>query len=162
MHDPLETIRINARNKVLSVYDKAPDNSIIIGFDTVIHHPDYGVFGKPRNRDEAEFMLRILSDTIHNIYSGIYIINKPDRREVFKYSVSKVKLMNLDEELIQWYLSTNEWIDKAGGYAIQGYASIFIEWIEGDLYNVVGIPINTLFKVLKEVYGIDLTKCSGT
>lgn len=160
MNDPLETIRVNSMNKVQSVYSKSPDYSIIIGIDTVIYHPDYGVFIKPQGRYDAELMLKILSDTIHSVYSGIYIKSKPENIEVFKYSVSKVKFMNLSEDIIEWYLSTNEWVDKAGGYAIQGYAGLFIEWIEGDIYNVIGVPLNTIYKVLRDVFDFDLLKCS--
>ncbi len=158
LSDPYKTVYRNSRSKVYSVYDRAPDQSIIIGIDTVVYVSGYGVIGKPGDSRDAYRFLSKYSDRIHVVVSGVYLTDKPSNREYSFYTTSYVKFSKIDERDIKWYLSTNEWRGKAGGYAIQGYAGIFVEWILGDFYNVVGLPLNKLYMVLKNVYRYDLLR----
>ena len=156
LNDPIETIYANSRGKTYSVYDDAPGDSVIIGVDTIIHHPRYGVVGKPVDLEDARRILKLLSGNIHSVYTGVFLVDKPRKKEYFFHVVTYVKFYELSEEEIDIYLSTGEPLGKAGGYAIQENAMLFVEWIMGDFYNVIGLPIARLYRVLKSVYGIDL------
>ncbi len=105
------------------------------------------ILGKPSSEKEAEQFLDLLSGKRHRVYTGFCIIT-PDNQEIIRYIETKVSFKRLTNEEKKWYLSTNEWEGKAGGYAIQGKASRFIPWINGCLYNVVGLPIHEVYKVL--------------
>jgi len=158
-HDnPYETVYINSRSKALSIYDDAPEKSIVIGIDTVIYSPSIGVIGKPRDISDARRILSSLSNALHMVVSGVYLVDKPFSRDYSFYVTSYVKFSKLLDEDIEWYLSSNEWVDKAGGYGVQGYAGLFVEWILGDYYNIVGVPLNSIWRVLKRIYGYDILK----
>lgn len=158
LSNPYETVYINSRRKVENVVDKAPQNSLIMGIDTIVYLPGYGVLGKPRDHVKAREYLSLLSNKIHMVISGVYIIDKSNNRKYHFYVTSYVKFSRLNYEDIEWYLSTNESLDKAGGYAIQGHAGVFIEWVVGDFYNVVGLPLNSIWRVLKDVFKYNLIR----
>jgi len=159
LDDPVETVKANAKGKALSVLDKAPHSSIVIGLDTTVYIPGYGVVGKPADRSDAERILKMLSGRVHEVYTGVYAVSKPEKKEAFTYAATRVKFRELSPEDVEWYLETGEWIGKAGGYAVQGYASVFVEWVEGDFFNVVGIPVTAVYKLLLNSYGFNLLKC---
>jgi len=159
LSDPVETVRANAVGKALSVLDRAPERSIVIGLDTAVHVPGYGVLGKPADGSDARRVLQLLSGRAHVVYTGVYAVSKPERRGAFTYVSTRVKFRELSPEAIEWYLDTGEWVGKAGGYAAQGYASVFIEWIEGDFFNVVGMPVAALHELLLDNFGFNLLEC---
>ena len=161
LSDPYETVLVNARNKVYTVYDKAPEKSIILGVDTIVYLPGYGVIGKPESVEKEREILDKCSDHVHMVVSGVYVVDKPLSRDYSFTVTSYVKFSKLSSGDIEWYISTREWIGKAGGYAIQGYAGVFVEWVIGDFYNIVGLPLNSIWRVLKRVYGYDLLIGSG-
>ncbi|MET1159654.1 MAG: Maf family protein [Thermoprotei archaeon] len=156
LNDPIKTVYENSKNKVLSVYDKTPHNSIIIGADTVVYNSEVGVIGKPASLAEARSILEKLRGKTHLVITGVYTLSKPDRRPYFFYEKSLVKFRDFSDEELSLYIASLEPLGKAGGYAIQGLASIFVEEIRGDFFNIVGLPISKLYRVLKRVYGIDL------
>lgn len=145
--DPAQTTLNNAKRKVMSVLSIAPDNSILIGIDTLVYL-DNEILGKPKNKENAIKMLKKLSGNWHRVYSGLYIYDKRCKRSVEGVAITDVKFKPLTDSEIYWYINTNEPYDKAGAYGIQGYASMFIEKIRGCYYNVVGFPINLLYKLL--------------
>ena len=118
----------------------------IIGADTVVCVDDL-ILGKPKNRDDAFNMLRLLSGRYHSVFTGVTVIRGNDA--VTFSSETKVKFFELSDDEINNYIDTKECFDKAGAYGIQGKGALFVERIEGDYFNVVGLPINLLGRLLK-------------
>ncbi len=145
--DPKETVILNAKRKALSVLEDAPADSILIGVDTIVYL-NQKILGKPYDVESAYNMLRELSGRWHYVYSGLYIYDITRRKDIYDISETRVKFKELTDEEIKWYINTSEPFDKAGGYGIQGFASLFIEEIIGCYYNVVGFPISLLYKLL--------------
>lgn len=124
----------------------ANNTDTVIGADTVVAI-DNKILGKPKNRDDAFNMLRTLSGRTHSVFTGVTIIT-PDSQETFSVQ-TKVKFFDLSDEEINSYLDTDEPYDKAGAYGIQGKGALLVESIEGDYFNVVGLPVSRLNKKLK-------------
>ncbi len=152
--DPAELVMTLAARKGRAVLKKLGgrlDNTLIIACDTLVYS-DGEFLGKPRDRADAERMIKMLSGESHSVISGIYVYyNGCEARD---FAETKVFFDKLTPEEIKAYLDTSEPYDKAGAYAIQGRASAFIKGIEGDYFNVVGLPVNTLCKLLKEKFGL--------
>ncbi len=132
---------------------------IIIGADTMVFYQGQAL-GKPKDEQDAARMLQLLSDQVHEVYTGVSIIidNQDGRREDISFAVaSKVTVRALTREQIMDYIATGEPMDKAGAYAIQGKFGMYIKEISGDYYNIVGFPIAKIYDTLLE-YGIDLKK----
>lgn len=123
------------------------DNDIVIGADTVVSI-DGKILGKPTDKEHAKQMLRSLSGREHSVFTGITII-KGSMEKLF-YAETRVKFFDLSEKEISDYIETGEPMDKAGAYGIQGFGSLLVEKIDGDYFNVVGLPVSILNKVLKE------------
>ncbi len=119
---------------------------VIIGCDTVVVC-DNKILGKPKNRADAYMMLKRLSGKTHIVYTGVCVVsNKGD----FSFTeATKVVFDEMTNDEINAYLDSEDVMDKAGAYAIQGFAGKFISKIDGDYYNVVGLPIRRLYKELK-------------
>lgn len=124
-------------------FDNGTDT--VIGADTVVAI-DGRILGKPKNRDDAFNMLKMLSARAHSVFTGVTVI-RPDQSITFSVE-TKVKFFDLTDEEINRYINTDEPYDKAGAYAIQGKGSLLVEKIDGDYFNVVGLPISTLNKYL--------------
>ena len=135
-----------AKLKAVSNPLKKEKDSIIIGCDTVVFH-EGKVLGKPKDYENAFRMLNSLSGKTHEVYSGIAVLH--NNNFVCDYAVTKVTFDNLDSKDIEKYIETGEPMDKAGAYGIQGHGGLFVQGIEGSYYNVVGLPINKLYKILK-------------
>lgn len=142
-----EYVETLALCKAMDVLQKIKLPSIIIGCDTVVFN-EGKVLSKPKDKDEAFNMLKQLSNSTHFVYSGVAIVNSETREKKVFNVVTKVKFSKLTNEQINSYIQTNEPMDKAGAYGIQGLGSVFVEKIEGCFYNVVGLPINKLYKEL--------------
>ncbi len=156
--NPEELTKELSRRKGLAVRDalakagRLDDDTVIISSDTVVAC-DGEILGKPRDRADAERMMRMLSGKAHTVTSGIALSYKG---EVFTDAeTTKVFFDELDEDFISTYVSSDEPYDKAGGYAIQGFASKVISGIEGCYFNVVGLPVHCLFKLAKK-HGISI------
>jgi len=132
---------------------------IIIGADTMVFYREHAL-GKPKDETDALRMLEMLSDDVHEVYTGvsIYMINQEDKVEKLSFAVcTKVVVQPLTREQMTDYIATGEPMDKAGAYAIQGKFGIHIKEIIGDYYNVVGFPIAQIYSTLLSK-GIDIKK----
>ncbi|KUK82693.1 MAG: Maf-like protein [Petrotoga mobilis] len=121
---------------------------LLITADTIVTL-DGKIFGKPHDYDEAFNMLQTLSNKTHCVYTGI-TLRSPKKFSSF-YEVSKVTFYKLDEEVIDFYIKNNNVYDKAGAYAIQDFASVFVKKIEGDYYNIMGLPLAKLYWQLRQM-----------
>ena len=139
-----------AKGKALSVKESLKEEAIIIAGDTVVVLDDK-ILGKPNNEEDAYNMLKQLSGRTHRVYSGLVVINMYNNKIEQESLYTEVKFSNLTEEEIESYIKTGEPLDKAGAYGIQGYGGVFIEGINGCYYNVVGLPLNLLNKMLRKV-----------
>ena len=131
--------------------------AIILGADTVVAHGGR-ILGKPKDKADAVNMIRSFAGDDHYVYTGVCIIRKEADGSVKKISFAegtKVTVYPMTEEEIEQYVATNEPMDKAGAYAIQGLFAPYIKGIEGDYYNIVGFPIAGIYQRLK-AEGIDL------
>lgn len=147
-------------NSMHIAYQKAnslsfKENAIILACDTVVAI-DGQILGKPMDSTEANYMLRLLSDRIHSVVTGFCIIDTIRHKIYVDYVETKVFFNKLSEEKIEKYISTCEPYDKAGGYGIQGVAGIFVKKIEGDYFNVVGLPISRISQVLSEQFDFNI------
>ena len=142
---PAALVVENAKRKARAVAEKYPD-SPVLGADTVVSS-EGKIFGKPKDKDEARKMLTALSGKMHEVTTGLALIN---RNEIRTTSVTtKVFFDTMTKADIDAYIATDESMDKAGAYAIQGKAARFIEKIEGRYSNVVGLPLNALIQLGK-------------
>lgn len=142
---PAELVEALARGKCLAV---AAQNSgaVVIGCDTVV---DVGgeVFGKPKDAEDAKRMLRALSGSTHTVHTGV-CISDGTRTESFVDSC-KVTFFPMSEAEINIYTATAEPYDKAGAYAIQGRAALWLDRIEGDYYTIMGLPVSRTIRLLE-------------
>ena len=122
------------------------ENDIVIGADTVVAL-DGKILGKPRDEADAFATLKMLSGKEHSVFTGVSVI-KGEKIETFSVQ-TKVKMFELTDKEIEEYIATAEPFDKAGSYGIQGKGSLLVEKIDGDYFNVVGLPISRLNRVLK-------------
>lgn len=145
-----EYVKEIALGKAMDVRKRVSENSIIISADTVVAL-DNKILGKPKDEKEAFKMLKSLQGRTHFVYSGVVVINNKDNIVIQKSQATKVKFSNMSDEEIFQYINTKEPMDKAGAYGIQGIGGVFVEGIEGCYYNVVGLPLNLLRSILKEI-----------
>ena len=161
--NPQETVMFLAKFKGENVRKvlKADEDATIISADTVVAVEDK-ILGKPKTEDEAFMMLSLLSGKKHSVYTGVYVVENKTLKSVNFYEKTEVYFKNLDINEIKDYINTKEPMDKAGAYGIQNMGSLLIEKICGDYFNVVGLPVCSLGKVLKEEFGIKFFKISDT
>lgn len=139
-----------SQSKAQAVFEKASEDAVVIGSDTCVVTADE-IMGKPVDKDDARRILHKLSESEHYVLTGVCIYSN-DKIENF-YESSLVRFNELDEyqiENIERYINTDEPYDKAGAYGIQGNAMILIKGIEGDYYNIMGLPVNALARKLHE------------
>jgi septum formation protein len=136
----------NALRKALAVADAAGRDSgeLVIGCDTLVA-TDLEIWGKPPNEQAARETLRRLSGRVHEVVSGLALVQRGDVRAATE--VTRVEFRTLDEDTIDWYLATGEWQGRAGGYAIQGRGAVLVKRIDGDYLNVVGLPVAALLEL---------------
>lgn len=140
--------------KAMDVARKLTRPSLVIGCDTIVSFENK-VLGKPSDYNEAFSMLRMLSGKEHQVYSGITLINTENHMVKKDFVVTGVLFSVIDDEEIRGYIESGEPMDKAGAYGIQGYGGVFVEEIHGCYYNVVGLPLNKLNKMIKGM-GVNL------
>ncbi len=151
---PSDMVRTLAMLKATDVARSFNGNIYVIGADTCVCI-DEKILGKPKTIDEAREMLGLLSGREHLVYTG-YCICDTKGNACAKSAVTKVKFRKLSEKETEAYIKTREPMDKAGGYGIQGRGAIFVEKIDGDYSNVVGLPLCALSEMFKEEFGIEL------
>lgn len=125
------------------------NNALVIAADTVVVYQTK-ILGKPKDRAEAFQMLQMLSGKTHQVFTGVCVWDMASNRYISSLAKTIVEMREIDQQEIEAYTNTTEPYDKAGGYAIQQYAGIFVTRIEGSYTNVVGLPIELVGKMLKE------------
>lgn len=151
---PIQAVMRLAFEKSMDIASKN-ENDLIIAADTVVVL-DENILGKPKDKEEAYNMIRSLSGRTHEVITGISLVNLGLSKKIIDYVVSTVKFKELSDEDIKDYIHTNESLDKAGAYGIQGYGAMLVEKIEGDYFNIVGLPISILSDLLKKHFSINL------
>ena len=147
----LRVARAKARAAAAAVGNSA---SAVLGADTVVVARGE-MLTKPQDRDDAVRMLKLLSGVVHEVFTGVVILT--DARELSEAVCTRVYVSPLSDGEIDWYVATGEPDDKAGAYAIQGRAARFIDRIEGSYSNVVGLPVATVYRMLKELDAVALS-----
>lgn len=150
---PCDYVMELASQKALDVADhylNSEDETLIIGADTVVFF-DGTILGKPYDKSDAYQMIKSISGNTHEVYTGISLVHiKNHKKTVYcSYECTKVHVKELSEDEIATYINTPEPYDKAGSYGIQGLFSRHISGIEGDYFNVVGLPVHLLYEELK-------------
>lgn len=137
--DPRSVVVENASRKALAV-----EGELVLGVDTeVVLGAE--IYGKPRDEAEARAMLERLSGRWHEVLGGICLRDGPAQRR--SCVTTRVLFRNLAERDLRWYVDRGEWHERAGGYAIQGRGAALVEAIEGDFWNVVGLPVAELVRL---------------
>jgi len=144
---PEDTVLDLAARKAQTVFAGHPE-AVVLAADTIVYHRGQ-ILGKPKNISQAVKMLRALSGRIHEVYTGGWILG-PGVSEYF-CEKTLVEFYPLSEEEILEYVSGGEPFDKAGGYGIQGLGALLVKGIEGDFYNVMGLPIGRVSRILREI-----------
>ena len=127
--------------------------TLIIASDTVVA-ANGEILGKPQDNADAARMLRLLSGSAHHVVSGVALLTGD--REITDAEKTAVRFTTMSEKDIKWYVKSGEPADKAGAYAVQGLASLFIEGLDGDYFNVVGLPVHRLELLLQEFLHLSL------
>ncbi len=160
--DPAETVKELARNKASNVAGKirnagglGDEEVLVIGADTVVVLSGE-ILGKPKDEADAERTLRRLSGNRHEVYTGVSVIDTFSGREVCDHEATVVEFRDISDEEIAAYIRTGEPMDKAGAYGIQNLGALFVKRIEGDYFNVVGLPLCKLGMILKKEFGVRL------
>lgn len=130
-------------------------NALIISADTVVVY-DNKVLGKPNDDLEAKAMLKMLSGKIHQVYTGFCVLRMKDAMTVCKSVCTNVRFKHLTDEKIARYVATGESADKAGAYGIQGMGAMLVDAIQGDYFNVVGLPVSELAEILETEFNLQL------
>ena len=151
---PKETVMRLAYEKALDVANRNR-NSLVIGAYTIVVINDT-ILGKPKDDIEAFSMLKLLSGKTHYVITGFALINLSLDKKIIDCQVSQVTFKELSEQCIKDYLQTKESLDKAGAYGIQGYGGLLVENIQGDYFNIVGLPISKISDCLKDHFDINL------
>ena len=148
-------VRELALLKAMGVAKHCPKNKFVIGADTVVVL-DGEILGKPKDRQDAYDMLKKLSGKTHYVYTGISVVDTNDAHTVAAYESTAVTFKELTEKEINYYIDNYNVLDKAGAYAVQEYAGRFVKSINGDYFNVVGLPVCRLCTLVSEEYGEEL------
>ncbi|MBA2782594.1 MAG: Maf family protein [Actinomycetota bacterium] len=139
LEDPVETVKSNAEGKALAVA-RNPD-TVVLAADTIVYVPDLpqGVLGQATDGEEVGRFIGLLQGRTHEVHSGVAVARGEDL--TLRHAVTRVRMRALAAAEIESYVRYGEGIGKAGGYAVQGRAASFVEWIGGDYTNVVGLPL---------------------
>ena len=143
-----------AKEKAAAVFHRLDKEDIMITADTIVLLENK-IYGKPKDKLDAYNMIKTLSGKTHQVITGVCCYSKDNRVNIEFSDITNVSFTDIDDEIIEKYLENAEYIDKAGAYAVQGIASMFVEKIDGSYDNVVGLPMGRLARNLIE-YKINL------
>jgi septum formation protein len=143
---PADYVARVARDKAHTVAARSESSTLVLGADTTVVVSGQ-ILGKPADRADAARMLQLLSGAVHEVLTGVVLVSHG--REEREVVTSRVRLLPLTTAEIDWYLNSGEPMGKAGAYGIQGRAARFIDWLEGSWSNVVGLPVATVYQMLK-------------
>ena len=150
----VEQLSLLKASAVASVIKAEGAEGIVIGSDTVVVF-EGAILGKPKDATDAQKMLMALSGNWHSVLTGVTVMNTKNAKSETFYVETKVHFVPLSKEQIDAYVATGEPLDKAGSYGIQGKGGLFVDRIDGDYFNVVGLPMCKLAAVLKEEFGVE-------
>ncbi|MDK2948183.1 MAG: nucleoside triphosphate pyrophosphatase [Methanolobus sp.] len=150
---PVDLVMYHSREKAIDVAGKL-NEGIIISADTVVVC-DGDILGKPDDTEDAERMLKRLSGKKIQAISGITVMDVATGLEVTEYEITDILMRKMSDTFIMKYINTGETEGKAGAFAIQGKGAVLVERIEGDFFNVVGLPLFRLSRMM-EIFGIDV------
>ncbi len=153
---PHEEAKRLAFEKARDIASRIDEKAIVIAADTIVVSDR--ILGKPTDETDAYQMLKILSGRAHKVITGITLIDTSTGKTVVDFSETTVFFKTLSDDEIWDYIASGEPMDKAGAYGIQGKAALFVEKIEGDYYNVVGMPLFRLQELLNKHFNISLLK----
>ena len=146
-----KSVKINSQRKSRVIASKYKDR-IIIGADTVVYL-NGKILNKPKDLNEAKRYLKMLSGNKHVVYTGVSVINNVTGKEEYGYEKTVVEFRKLTNEEINYYVENYKPLDKAGAYGIQDdFGCLFINKITGDYYNVVGLPLVKLYKMITKTF----------
>lgn len=149
---PEEYVARLSRDKANAIAREHPDRWVIAADTTVFYGEE--LLEKPVDKADAERMLAIIAGRTHVVYTGVTLVNASRDWRDTRVTESEVRMLPMSESDIAWYVQTGEPLDKAGAYAVQGVGSMFIESVHGNYTNVVGLPLATLFQMLRKA-GVD-------
>ena len=151
--EPGEVVMELAGQKARDVAGEVTPGTLVIGSDTVVA-VDGKILGKPRDHEEAAGMIRMIAGRSHQVYTGVCMIvrenGREDRIRTF-YDETDVEVYDMSEEEILSYARSEEPMDKAGAYAVQGFFARYIRGLRGSYANVMGLPVSRLYQEMKEL-----------
>jgi septum formation protein len=158
---PIELVQKLAKAKVLKakgmLYNEEK-GTVVIAADTIVEL-NGEIIGKAQNETEAFKMLRKLASHSHNLITGIAITKIGDAKVITDYDITVVTFLNLSDNDIREYIRVEEWKGRAGAYSSRDRASLFIKEIQGSPSNVIGLPMQKIFEILKKEFNLNLFEC---
>ena len=151
---PDEVVMSLAEQKAVDVAKEMPEGTVILGSDTVVA-ADGKILGKPKSHEEAYEMIRRLAGRSHQVYTGVCLVKKGPEGEadtvVSFYDETDVNVSPMTEKEIREYADSEEPMDKAGSYAVQGFFARYIDGLKGSYANVMGLPVHLVYQELKKL-----------
>ncbi len=147
--DALTYVRRLAQVKAQFVAERL-SSGLVLGADTIVL-VDGQILGQPRDVEDARRMLKLLNGKWHEVLTGVALVRAEENRFAFDHEITRVRFGAMSAAEIDWYLATAEPMDKAGAYAVQGRAALFIEEIQGDYFNVVGLPVRLVYELARRI-----------
>lgn len=151
---PAEVVMSLAEQKAVDVAKEMPEGTVILGSDTVVA-ADGKILGKPKSHEEAYEMIRRLAGCSHQVYTGVCLVKKGPEGEadtvVSFYDETDVNVSPMTEKEIREYADSEEPMDKAGSYAVQGFFARYIDGLKGSYANVMGLPVHLVYQELKKL-----------
>ena len=151
---PAEVVMSLAEQKAVDVSKEMPEGTVILGSDTVVA-ADGKILGKPKSHEEAYEMIRRLAGRSHQVYTGVCLVKKGPEGEadtvVSFYDETDVNVSPMTEKEIREYADSEEPMDKAGSYAVQGFFARYIDGLKGSYANVMGLPVHLVYQELKKL-----------
>jgi septum formation protein len=147
--DPVAYVERLAREKAEAAAAKRQASPVVLGADTIVVANDH-MLGKPRDEQDARRMLRLLSGRWHDVLTGVALLRAGEGSGLrVAHETTRVRFSAISDNEVDWYVATGEPLDKAGAYAIQGRAALFVEAIDGDYWNVVGLPVRLVYRLAR-------------
>lgn len=158
INDPIQLVVKLAEEKAVSaklILNIDNKDAIIVAADTVVEFNNE-IIGKAKNEKHAFEILKKLSGRTHNLISGFAITETSKPKLIVDYDITSVKFLNLSDNDIRDYIKSDEWKGRAGAYSIRERASLFIEAVNGSISNVIGLPMQKIYVILKNEFSLNL------
>lgn len=148
---PWEVVKELSFQKAKEIADLQTEECIVIGSDTIVAKGEE-IMGKPKDEKDAFRMLSEIAGDVHQVYTGVTLIRTGEKEKIITFAEkTEVYIYPMSDEEIDAYIATKDPMDKAGAYGIQGDFAIHVKGLEGDYYNVVGLPIGKVYQELKQL-----------